>query len=251
MTTSTTTTAMIITASTAAGAAPAAKRIRANSRRSTPIADRAAHVQGQSQFVRLVAGVTVREYQGIARNAPRVQPAPRSSQGYIHSAVPTAGVEPSQESTGHQLLRRDDVPRPDPTDRPRSIVQRAHAHRRAYGTCSSREPSTSGTTQSIESRATCTRSSRRRNGFTSWAQRFNRLLVLNRLTLSGNAIASLDSFAFRDCSNLKELHLSGNELTPAPDAPRDLALLKTLDHGENRSSLYSSSFRNLDPLTGS
>ncbi|KAK1131965.1 hypothetical protein K0M31_016107 [Melipona bicolor] len=83
------------------------------------------------------------------------------------------------------------------------------------------------------------------------AQLFNGLFVLNRLTLSGNAIASLDSFAFRNCSNLKELHLSGNELTPAPDAPRDLALLKTLDHGENRSSLYSSSFRNLDPLTES
>ncbi|KOX80096.1 Leucine-rich repeats and immunoglobulin-like domains protein 2 [Melipona quadrifasciata] len=81
------------------------------------------------------------------------------------------------------------------------------------------------------------------------AQRFNGLFVLNRLTLSGNAIANLD-LAFRDCSNLKELHLSGNELTPEQDAPRDLALLKTLDHGENRSSLYSSSFRNLDPLTG-
>ncbi|KAK1120139.1 hypothetical protein K0M31_012863 [Melipona bicolor] len=83
------------------------------------------------------------------------------------------------------------------------------------------------------------------------AQRFNGLFMLNRLTLSGNAIVSLDSFAFRDCSNLKGLHLSGNELTPAQDAPRDFALLKTLDHGENRSSLYSSSFRNLDPLTGS
>ncbi|KAK1132001.1 hypothetical protein K0M31_016143 [Melipona bicolor] len=83
------------------------------------------------------------------------------------------------------------------------------------------------------------------------AQRFIGLFVLNRLTLSGNAIANLDSLAFRDCSNLKELHLSGNELTTVPDAPRDLALLKTLDHGENRSSLYNSLFRNLDPLTGS
>ncbi|KAK1137470.1 hypothetical protein K0M31_001979 [Melipona bicolor] len=82
------------------------------------------------------------------------------------------------------------------------------------------------------------------------AQPFNRSSVLNRLTLSGNAIASLHPLAFRDRSNVKELHLSGNELTPAPDAPRDLALLKILDHGGNRSSLYSSSFRNLDPLTG-
>ncbi|KAK1131971.1 hypothetical protein K0M31_016113 [Melipona bicolor] len=50
------------------------------------------------------------------------------------------------------------------------------------------------------------------------AQRFNGLFVLNRLTLSGNAIASLEPLAFRDCSNVKELHPSGNELTPAQDA---------------------------------
>ncbi|KOX69444.1 hypothetical protein WN51_05607 [Melipona quadrifasciata] len=52
--------------STAAGAIPAAKLDRVNSRRSTPIADRAAHVQCQPQFARLVAGGTVREYEGVA-----------------------------------------------------------------------------------------------------------------------------------------------------------------------------------------
>ncbi|KAK1118224.1 hypothetical protein K0M31_015269 [Melipona bicolor] len=82
-------------------------------------------------------------------------------------------------------------------------------------------------------------------------QLFNGPFVLNRLTLSENAIATLNPLAFRDCSNLKELHLSGNKLITVPDAPRDLALLKTLDHGENRSSLYHSSFRNLDQLIGS
>ncbi|KAK1137293.1 hypothetical protein K0M31_001806 [Melipona bicolor] len=77
-------------------------------------------------------------------------------------------------------------------------------------------------------------------------QLFNRPFVLNRLTLSSIR-------EFRDCSNHKELHLSGNELTTVPDVPRDLAFLKILDHGENRSSLYlyNSSFRNLDQLTGS
>ncbi|XP_076750056.1 toll-like receptor 7 [Xylocopa sonorina] len=83
------------------------------------------------------------------------------------------------------------------------------------------------------------------------AQLFNGLFVLNRLTLSGNAIASIDPLAFRNCSDLKELDLSGNELTSVPDALRDLALLKTLDLGENRiSNFYNGSFRNLDQLTG-
>ncbi|KOX69787.1 Slit like protein 1 protein [Melipona quadrifasciata] len=83
------------------------------------------------------------------------------------------------------------------------------------------------------------------------AQLFNGLFVLNRLTLSGNAIASVDPLAFRNCSDLKELDLSGNELTTVPDALRDLALLKTLDLGENRiSNFYNGSFRNLDQLTG-
>ena len=83
------------------------------------------------------------------------------------------------------------------------------------------------------------------------AQLFNGLFVLNRLTLSGNMIASVDPLAFRNCSDLKELDLSGNELTSVPDALRDLALLKTLDLGENRiGNFYNGSFRNLDQLTG-
>ncbi|KOX69101.1 hypothetical protein WN51_06504 [Melipona quadrifasciata] len=89
---------------------------------------RPAYPSSIATFLRLVA---VREYEGVTRNLPRVQQAPRSSQGYIHPARPTARVESTQESTGHQPLRRD-VPRPDPADRPRSIVKRAHAHRRAY-----------------------------------------------------------------------------------------------------------------------
>ncbi|KOX81093.1 Podocan, partial [Melipona quadrifasciata] len=52
------------------------------------------------------------------------------------------------------------------------------------------------------------------------AQLFN---GLNRLTFSGNAIASVDPLAFRDCFNLKELDLSRNELTTVPDrSPQDL-----------------------------
>ncbi|KAK1120289.1 hypothetical protein K0M31_012649 [Melipona bicolor] len=45
------------------------------------------------------------------------------------------------------------------------------------------------------------------------AQLFNGPFVLNRLTLSGNAIA------FRDCSNLNELYLSENEQIRVLDAP--------------------------------
>ncbi|KOX74416.1 hypothetical protein WN51_00319 [Melipona quadrifasciata] len=94
-----------------AGAAPAAKRIRVNSRRSTPIVDRATHVQCQTQFVRH-AGVTVREYEEIARNPPRVQQAPRSPEGYIHPARPTARVEPVDA-----LGERDREPRPSRVSR--------------------------------------------------------------------------------------------------------------------------------------
>ncbi|KOX75172.1 hypothetical protein WN51_14319 [Melipona quadrifasciata] len=75
------------------------------------------------------------------------------------------------------------------------------------------------------------------------AQLFSEPYGLNRLTLSGNSIATLKPLAFRDCSNSKELY-------PMRDSPRDLALLKTLDQVENRSSLYNSSFRNLDQLIG-
>ncbi|KOX76064.1 Leucine-rich repeat transmembrane neuronal protein 2, partial [Melipona quadrifasciata] len=102
------------------------------------------------------------------------------------------------------------------------------------GTCSFCRSSTSNNTiNQIESNA------------------FLPLYNFHTLELSGNAIASVDPLTFRDCSNLKELDLSGNELTTMPDAPRDLALLKTLDHGENRSNLYNGSFLNFDQLTGS
>ncbi|KOX74379.1 Insulin-like growth factor-binding protein complex acid labile subunit, partial [Melipona quadrifasciata] len=82
------------------------------------------------------------------------------------------------------------------------------------------------------------------------AQLFNGSFVLNRLTLSGTR-SRPSTRSFRDCSNLKELYLSETEQITVPDAPRNLALLKTLDHGENQSSLYNSSFRNLDQLIGS
>ncbi|KOX72858.1 hypothetical protein WN51_00798 [Melipona quadrifasciata] len=71
------------------------------------------------------------------------------------------------------------------------------------------------------------------------AQLFNWPFVLNRLTLSANVIATLNPLAFRDCSNLKELNLGKNEQATVPDAPRDLALLKTLNHGENRGAVFT------------
>ncbi|KAK1137294.1 hypothetical protein K0M31_001807 [Melipona bicolor] len=91
--------------SAAAEVAPAAKLDRVNSRRRTPIADRAAHVQRQPQFVKLVTGGTVRVYERAARNTSGVQRAPRSSQGYIHPARPAARVESGRELAGQRPRR--------------------------------------------------------------------------------------------------------------------------------------------------
>ncbi|XP_014206646.1 toll-like receptor 7 [Copidosoma floridanum] len=84
-------------------------------------------------------------------------------------------------------------------------------------------------------------------------QLFNGLFVLNRLTLSGNMISSLKiaPLAFRNCSDLKELDLSSNQLTSVPEALRNLNFLKTLDLGENRiTEFHNGSFANLHQLTG-
>ncbi|KAK1137444.1 hypothetical protein K0M31_001954 [Melipona bicolor] len=92
----------VVGISSAAGAAPAVKLDRVNRRRA-PRADRAAYVQRQLQFVGLVAGGIVREYEGAVRNTPGVQRAPRPVEGYIHPAGPAAGVVFSRESFGQRL----------------------------------------------------------------------------------------------------------------------------------------------------
>ncbi|KAK1137357.1 hypothetical protein K0M31_001869 [Melipona bicolor] len=222
--------------STAAEAAPAAKLVRVNSRRSTPIADRA------DMF-----------------NASHNSSLDSSPEGLVYSPGWTnARVESNRESTEHRPRRRDDIPRPDPADRPLSIVQRAYAHRRAYAQGrvlpanlrpaeqhyrSNREQRGPAALQPAHARAVGETASQAGSATAQRAVRAESVDVLVE--------RDRDRLAFRDCSNLKKLHLSGNELTTVPDAPRDLALLKTLDHGENRSRLYNSSFRNVDSLTGS
>ncbi|KOX76033.1 hypothetical protein WN51_12520 [Melipona quadrifasciata] len=116
-------------ASAIIGTVPTVKFDTAKNRRRDPIADRATRVQRQPKFVRLVAGGAVREYQGTAKDTPSVQRAPQSSQGYNY---PAARIESVRDSTGQRPRRQDDLPRPDPANRTRSIVQRARAHRHAY-----------------------------------------------------------------------------------------------------------------------
>ncbi|KAH8418414.1 hypothetical protein KR222_009306 [Zaprionus bogoriensis] len=80
---------------------------------------------------------------------------------------------------------------------------------------------------------------------------FNGLYVLSKLTLNNNLISVVESQAFRNCSDLKELDLSSNQLNEVPRALQDLAMLRTLDLGENQiRSFDNDSFRNLHQLTG-
>ncbi|KAK1137556.1 hypothetical protein K0M31_002060 [Melipona bicolor] len=232
-------------ASLAVGAAPAAKLDRVNSRRRAPKADRAAYVQRQLQFVRLVAGGTVREYEGAARNTPDVQRIPRPAQAYIqllllNLAGNRLGIDRVDETTFLGLIRLITL------DLSYSALTRIDARTFRDVFFLQILDSRNNTIDRIESNAflplynlhTFEPSENRLHKL--GAQLFNGLFVLNRLTLSGNAIASVYPLAFRDCSNLKELDLRENELTTVSDAPRDLALLKTLDHGENL-LLYNSS----------
>ncbi|KOX67780.1 hypothetical protein WN51_08221 [Melipona quadrifasciata] len=184
-----------VRASTAAGAAPAAKRIRINSRRSIPIADRATHVQCQTQFVKLVAGVTVCEYEGVMRNLPRVQQAPRSSQDQLlvlNRARNRLGINRFDEAAYLGLIRL--IARDLSCNAPARIDARTLRDVFFLRTIDLQK----NTIDRIESDAilplydlhTLEPSEKRLHKL--GAQRFNGLLVLNQLTLSGNAIASLD-----------------------------------------------------------
>uniref|UniRef100_T1GEJ0 TIR domain-containing protein n=1 Tax=Megaselia scalaris TaxID=36166 RepID=T1GEJ0_MEGSC len=80
---------------------------------------------------------------------------------------------------------------------------------------------------------------------------FNGLYVLSKLTLNNNLISVIEGSVFKNCSDLKELDLSSNQLTDVPEAIQDLAMLRTLDLGENQISTFTNgSFRNLHQLTG-
>ncbi|KAK1137864.1 hypothetical protein K0M31_002358 [Melipona bicolor] len=200
------------------------------------------------------------EYQRNAKDTPSVQRAPRSSQEYSHPAGPAARIK-SVWNSAEQRSRRDDVIRDlirliafDPSyNAPTRIDTRTIRDVFFLRTLDFRNNtinrSDSNAFLPLYNLHTLEPSKNRLHNL--GAQLFNRPFVLSRLTLLRNSIANLKPLAFRDCSNLKELYLSETEQITVPYAPRDFALLKTLDHGENRSSLYNSSFRNLDQLIGS
>lgn len=80
---------------------------------------------------------------------------------------------------------------------------------------------------------------------------FNGLKVLSKLTLNNNLISVVEPKVFVNCSDLKELDLSSNQLTEVPEALQGLAVLKTLDLGENQISHFrAGAFKNLNQLTG-
>ncbi|XP_060654121.1 toll-like receptor 7 [Drosophila nasuta] len=80
---------------------------------------------------------------------------------------------------------------------------------------------------------------------------FNGLYVLSKLTLNNNLISVVETAVFKNCSDLKELDLSSNQLNEVPRALQDLAMLRTLDLGENQIRTFDNqSFKNLHQLTG-
>ncbi|XP_039480489.1 toll-like receptor 7 [Drosophila santomea] len=80
---------------------------------------------------------------------------------------------------------------------------------------------------------------------------FNGLYVLSKLTLNNNLISVVEPAVFKNCSDLKELDLSSNQLNEVPRALQDLAMLRTLDLGENQIRTFDNqSFKNLHQLTG-
>ncbi|XP_067627380.1 toll-like receptor 7 [Eurosta solidaginis] len=80
---------------------------------------------------------------------------------------------------------------------------------------------------------------------------FNGLYVLSKLTLNNNLISVIELSIFKNCSDLKELDLSSNQLNEVPRALQDLAMLRTLDLGENQIRTFDNqSFKNLHQLTG-
>ncbi|XP_055857222.1 toll-like receptor 7 [Episyrphus balteatus] len=80
---------------------------------------------------------------------------------------------------------------------------------------------------------------------------FNGLYVLSKLTLNNNLISVIEPSVFKNCSDLKELDLSSNQLNEVPSALQDLAMLRTLDLGENQIRTFdNNSFKNLHQLTG-
>lgn len=81
---------------------------------------------------------------------------------------------------------------------------------------------------------------------------FNGLAVLSKLTLNNNLIKKIEGRVFKVfATSLKELDLSSNQLHETPEALSDLAVLRTLDLGENQIVHFrGSALRNLLQLTG-
>lgn len=83
------------------------------------------------------------------------------------------------------------------------------------------------------------------------AYALNGLFVLSLLALDSNRLGGVHPEAFRNCSSLQDLNLSGNQLQTVPLALKDMRLLRTVDLGENQiEALAEHSFRGMTNLYG-
>ncbi|KAG8296038.1 axis elongation [Homalodisca vitripennis] len=83
------------------------------------------------------------------------------------------------------------------------------------------------------------------------AYALNGLYVLSLISLDNNILEGIHPDAFRNCTGLQELNLSGNQLKSVPLALRDLRILRTVDLGENLiTSLDDPGFHGMTNLYG-
>jgi len=79
----------------------------------------------------------------------------------------------------------------------------------------------------------------------------NGLYVLSFLALDNNLIETVEPQSFKNCSDVKDLNLSGNKLSVVPEAIRPLTALLTLDLGENKiTEIANASYESLPRLYG-
>ena len=83
------------------------------------------------------------------------------------------------------------------------------------------------------------------------AYSLNGLFALSLLSLDSNQLEGIHPDAFRNCSSMQDLNLSGNSLDGIPVALKDMRMLRTLDLGENQiRSLNRPGFRGMSSLYG-
>ncbi|XP_050423384.1 toll-like receptor 6 [Adelges cooleyi] len=79
----------------------------------------------------------------------------------------------------------------------------------------------------------------------------NGLYALTLLSLDGNKLTDVHEECFRNCTTLQDINLSGNALKSVPAALREMALLKTVDLGENKiNTIEPDSFFGMSNLYG-